>query len=93
MILGRVVGSVVSTVKHPVYEGKTVLMVQPVDARGADMGRSFLSIDSVSAGVGDVVLAAREGNTARQILGTSSDPLHSVILAVVDRVNREQSDG
>ena len=87
MILGRVVGTVVSTVKHPVYEGKKVLIVQPISPEGRDIGKAFLSVDSVQAGVGDVVLAAREGNTARQILGTDKDPFHSVILAIVDQIN------
>jgi ethanolamine utilization protein EutN len=47
-----------------------------------------LSVDSVQAGVGELVLAAREGNTARQILGKDTDPLHSVVLGVVDEVTR-----
>jgi microcompartment protein CcmK/EutM len=87
MILGRVVGTVVSTIKKDVYEGKKVLIVQPITPEGRPVGNSFLSVDSVQAGVGDVVLAAREGNTARQILGTDKDPFHSVILAIVDQVN------
>ncbi len=87
MILGRVIGNVISTVKHPCFEGKSVLIVQPVGTDGrTPKGASFLSVDSVQAGVGDLVLAAREGNTARQILGNDSDPLHSVILGVVDAV-------
>jgi len=49
-------------------------------------GRVFLAVDSVQAGVGDLVLAAREGNTARQILGRDEDPLHAVILGIVDAV-------
>ena len=87
MILGRVIGNAVSTVKHPVYEGQTVLVVQPVQADGrTPLGASFLSVDSVQAGAGDLVLCAREGNAARQILGSSEDPFHSVILAIVDEV-------
>ena len=87
MILCRVIGNAVATVKHPVYRGRTVLVVQPVAADGRTArARAFLSIDSVQAGVGDLVLCAREGNTARQILGGDDDPLHSVVLAVVDEV-------
>ncbi len=87
MILGRVIGNVVSTVKHPCFEGKSVLIVQPVLPDGkTPKDASFLSVDSVQAGGGDLVLAAREGNTARQILGGDSDPLHSVILGIVDEV-------
>lgn len=86
MILGKVVGTVVSTIVHPVYEGQKVLIVQPMGPNGAKLGNVFLSIDAVQAGVGDTVLASREGNTARQLLGTDKDPFHSVILAIVDSV-------
>lgn len=89
MILGRVIGNAVSTVKHPCFEGKTVLIVQPVGLDGkTPQGPSFLSVDSVQAGPGDLVLAAREGNTARQILGSDNDPLHSVILGIVDALDK-----
>lgn len=88
MILCRVLGNAVASIKHPVYEGKNILVVQPVDVDGhSPMGTEFLAIDSVQAGVGDLVLAAREGNTARQILGTSADPFHSVVLGIVDAVD------
>ena len=87
MILCRVIGNAVSSVKHPVYVGKKIMVCQPVKVDGhTPNGREFLAIDSVQSGPGDLVLAAREGNTARQILGTKSDPLHSVILGIVDEV-------
>ena len=87
MILCRVLGNAVSTVKHPCYEGKSVMVVQPVllDTH-TPKGSSFLAVDSVQAGQGDLVLCAREGNTARQILGKDTDPFHSVILGIVDFV-------
>jgi len=88
VILARVVGNAVATVKHPVYVGKTVLIVQPVRMDGhTARGASFLACDSVQAGVGDLVLCAREGNAARQILGGDDDPFHAVVLAVVDEVD------
>ena len=95
MILCRVIGNAVSSVKHPVYVGKKIMVCQPVQVDGhTPIGREFLAVDSVQAGPGDLVLAAREGNTARQILGTKSDPLHSVILGIVDQVEvqNEPSD-
>lgn len=87
MILCRVLGTVVSPVQHPVYDGKKVLICQPVRPDGVGrLGASFLAVDAVQAGEGDLVLASREGNTARQILGKDEDPFHSVVLAVVDSV-------
>ena len=90
MILCRVKGNVVATVKHPCFEGHRMMIVQPIDEEGNDIGASFLSCDSVQAGPGDAVLVQQEGNTARQILGTKDDPFHSVIVGIVDKVTREK---
>ena len=49
MRLCRVIGNVVSTVKHPVYGGQILLVVQPIDEHGADIGTSFLAVDRVQA--------------------------------------------
>lgn len=87
MILCRIIGNCVSTVQHPVYQGHSVMVVVPVGTDGhTPVGRSFLAVDAVQGGPGDLVLAAREGNTARQILGRDDDPFHAVILAIVDEV-------
>ncbi|MCB9746457.1 MAG: EutN/CcmL family microcompartment protein [Alphaproteobacteria bacterium] len=87
MILCRVIGNSVATVQHAVYEGRTVLVVQPVAPDGrTPLGASFLSVDAAQAGEGDLVLCAREGNTARQILGNDDDPLHSVVVGIVDEL-------
>ncbi len=87
MILCRVLGNAVSTVQHACYNGKIVLVVQPVRSDGTELGRSFLAVDSVQAGPGDLVLCAREGNTARQILGKDDDPFHAVVLGIVDEIS------
>lgn len=87
MILCRVIGNSVSTVQHPFYDGQTVLVVRPVKWDGTTPnGNVFLACDSVQAGEGDLVLCAREGNTARQILGGPDDPVHSVVVGIVDDI-------
>jgi microcompartment protein CcmK/EutM len=89
MILARVLGNVVATIKHRCFKGHRVLIVQPIDEVGNDIGASFLACDVAQSGPGDVVLVEREGNTARQLLGTKDDPFHSVIVGVVDKVSVE----
>jgi len=90
MILCRVIGNAIATVKHPVYVGKKIMVVQAVDTDShTPLGKEFLAIDSVQAGPGDLVLASREGNAARQILGTRKDPFHAVILGIVDTIEME----
>ena len=87
MILARVIGNVVSSVQHPVYDGRTLLLCQPVQGDcTTPCSRAFIAVDSVQAGEGDLVVVAREGNAARQVLGTDDDPFHSVVLGIVDEV-------
>jgi len=87
MILAKVTGNVVATAKHPSYIGHKLLIVQPIDETGKNKGDSFLAFDHVQAGPGDIVLVEREGNTARQLLGTVNDPFHSVIVGIVDEID------
>ena len=69
---------------HP--NGQRVLIVQPIDEHGLDHGDSFLSCDATSAASGDVVLVQQQGSSARQLLGKATDPFHSVICGIVDKV-------
>lgn len=92
MFLCRVKGSVTATVKHECFKGWKVMVVQPITADGKDKGDSFLACDPVQSGPGDVVLAAREGNTARQLLGKESDPFHAVIVGIVDRISVKKEE-
>lgn len=88
MILARILGNEVSSVQHPAFDGQSVLVCQPVGWDGiTPQGKVFLAGDAVQAGEGDLVLCSREGNTARQLLGTREDPFHAVVLAVVDELD------
>jgi len=92
VILGRIAGTVVSTVKHPEYVGHKLLVVQPIDPTGRPNGESFLAVDDVQAGVGDTVLVIREGNGARQIFKRRDFPIRAVIVGIVDAVNIPEGD-
>lgn len=88
MKLCRVIGNVVATVHHPVYDGQTILIVQPVDERGKDIETSFLAVDRVQAGPGDQVLVMREGNGVRQLMAMGQQvPIRSLVVGVVDAVD------
>jgi ethanolamine utilization protein EutN len=88
--LGRVVGSVVATVKHPVLVGHKLLLVQPVDRRGQPRGTTSVALDVVQAGPGDTVLLLEEGNSSRLILGDSMAAVRSMVVGVVDAVTGEE---
>jgi ethanolamine utilization protein EutN len=86
--LCRVEGSVIGTVHHAAYDGQKLLIVQPLDERGTAQGDSFLAVDRVQAGPGDVVLVNAEGNGARQLLKMGAlVPIRSLIVGIVDRVS------
>ena len=87
MILARVLGSVTATDKHPAFHARKLLVVQPLDERGGEIGKSFLAVDNLSsAGPGDTVLVMREGNGVRQLLHDKTLPIRSLIVGVVDAV-------
>ena len=86
MILAKVIGHVVSTIKLNVFKGFKLLLVQPVDADGKPKGKVLLVLDTVQAGIGDMVLVMDEGNSARIVVGDSFAPIRSLIVGIVDEV-------
>jgi microcompartment protein CcmK/EutM len=83
MVIGKVVGTCVATVKDSKLEGLTMLLVQPVTPKIENSGAMIVAIDSVGAGVGEVVLYA-SGSSARQTEATNNKPVDAVIMAIVD---------
>jgi microcompartment protein CcmK/EutM len=94
MILGRVLGTVVSTVQHHFYAGRKQLLVGATLPDGTPDGtRYILALDMVGAGIGQTVLVEDEGNSARQILEDPRAPVRSLIVAIVDEVDAPASAG
>jgi microcompartment protein CcmK/EutM len=89
VFLGRVIGEVVSTVKHPSLEGLKILVVDMLTPDRRPVGESVLAVDSVDAGVGDFVLVVDEGSSAALVTGLSDPPIRTVIVGVVDHIDVE----
>lgn len=88
MRMCRVLGSITAAVKHPAFAGRTLLVVQPIDERGADTGDSFIAVDNAQAGPGDRVLVLTEGNGVRQIVKQGDQvPIRSMVVGIVDQVD------
>jgi len=87
MQLARVVGTVVSTQKHPTFEGAKLLLVQPVTLDDAPRGTALLAVDSVGAGVHEKVLIVMEGRAAGEALGRKGAPVDAAIIGIVDRLD------
>lgn len=86
MILAKVVGTVVTTISHPHYKNRRLLVVQPLALEGEKPDEDFIALDNTHAGIGDTVLINREGNGARQVLRNPDAAVISVIVGIVDSV-------
>ncbi len=92
MILAKVTGNVVSTVKISGYESRKVLIVQPVNPDGKSIGKSFLAIDAVQAGAGDTILVVEEGGSARLILDEPDTfTVKAIIAGIVDEIHYDSN--
>jgi len=89
MKLGRVSGTVVSTIHSPFFNGRKLLLVDILDDRGADTGKYLIGVDAVGAGAGEMVLVCDEGNSARQMLDAKNAPVRAVIVGIVDELTVE----
>jgi microcompartment protein CcmK/EutM len=90
MMIARVKGSVVTSLKHRDYERKNVFVIQPLDPELNPVGNTMLAVDGVKAGVGDIVLIIDEGGSAKMVLKDSNlSAIRSVIAGIIDSVDRE----
>ena len=86
MLIGRVIGELVATQKHPSHEGRKVLVVQPLNLDGTDRGVAVLALDAVDAGVGDRILLATDGWAASSAAGRPQTPIDMAVIGFIDEI-------
>ena len=86
MLIGRVVGELVATQKHPSHEGRKLLLVQPLNLDGSNRGDAMVALDAVDAGVGDRVLIATEGFSAMTSVGRPNSPIDTAVIGFIDAI-------
>jgi ethanolamine utilization protein EutN len=86
MLLGRVIGNVVCTMKDASLVGHKLLIVQPLDRHGRDKGRPIVALDSVGAGAGETIYWCR-GREASFPFRPAETPTEATIVGIVDAVN------
>lgn len=91
MKLGRVVGTVVSTINAPDFDGRTLLLCDLLDPSGKPAGGYLIAVDTVGAGAGETVLILDEGNSARQVLAAPGAPIRAVVVGIVDAVTGQEA--
>ena len=87
MQIARVIGTVVSTDKHPAFVGTKLLLVQPTDIDGAPRGPALIAVDTVGAGEAERVLIVLEGRAAGEALGAPGTPCDAAVVGIVDSVD------
>ena len=90
MKIGRVAGTVVTTICSPVFEGRRLLMVDLLDPTGKPTGSDLIAVDAVGAGAGETVLILDEGNGARQVLEAPDAPIRAVVVGIVDEIGTDR---
>ncbi len=84
MILGRVVGEVWATRKHPALDGRKLLVIEPyLWYAPAHEVAHLVAVDPVGAGIGEDVVVCM-GHPARLSLGSTSTPVEAAVCAIVD---------
>ncbi|MCD6577786.1 MAG: EutN/CcmL family microcompartment protein [Anaerolineaceae bacterium] len=86
MIIGKVVGTVVTTISHPDYKHRRLLVVQPLGFENNDDSGDFIALDNTQAGIGDTVLVLNEGSGARQVMENKGACVISIIIGIIDTV-------
>ena len=84
MILGRITGNVVSTIHHPIVDGRKLLLAERLDQEGKPTGGYLIAMDAIGAGMGETVIILDEGSGARQILEDDQSPIRSLVVGIVD---------
>ncbi len=83
MIVAKVMGTAVATIKHTMLTTTKLLLVQAADAQGNPGGQPFLAVDLVGAGDGELVIVS-QGSSARVATGKNESPVDAAIIGILD---------
>jgi len=90
MLLGKIIGNVVATRKDETLVGTKMLVTQPVDLEGKPNGQPFVAVDTVGAGVGELVLYVT-GSVAPFAVRRGEVPIDAAIIGIVDKIEWQRS--
>lgn len=93
MLIAKIIGNVVSTIKNHDYDNRKLLIVRAMNLDGSLYGPELIALDAcdVDAGIGDMVLLDQEGGGARQMVHIDHlGPIECVVAAVIDHIVTDQ---
>jgi ethanolamine utilization protein EutN len=82
MFIARVIGVVISTCKEESLNGQKLMIVQ--DLGDKNTKKSLIAVDSVGAGVGEIVLVVHDGGASRQAIHSKDAPINAAIIGIID---------
>ena len=85
MYLAKVIGKVVSVVKHSAYETRILQLVQPISLQGQVVRTPTVAVDYVGAGEGDTVLVGSAPGVAQEVFDIERAPIRELIMGIVNR--------
>ena len=85
MYLAKVIGKVVSVVKHPAYQNRTLLLIQPLSLKSELVRTPTIAVDYVGAGEGDTVIVGAGPGVAQEVFGVEDAPMRELVMGIVDR--------
>jgi microcompartment protein CcmK/EutM len=85
MLISKVIGTTISTIKDENLTGRKLLILRQTDETGTPYGKPYVAVDTLDAGIGDLVLTAH-GSSGRQTSLTKNSPVDAVIMAVIDHL-------
>jgi len=88
VILAKVLGNIISTVKADGIEGSKYMIVSPVTPSGEAVESSLIALDLVGSSTGEIVLVS-QGSSVRQTDTTKDKPVDAVIMGIIDIVEED----
>lgn len=88
MIIAKVEGLAIATLKHDLLKTTSLLLVRRADAQGQSTGEPFLAVDLVGAGEGELVVVS-QGSSARVAAGQNTSPVDAAIIGILDSLRVE----
>ncbi len=83
MIIAKVVGNLWATRKEDTLVGRKMMIVEPARLDGTSTGEAFVAVDTIDAGIGEMVIVA-QGSSARKAVGQQESPVDAAIVAIID---------
>ena len=91
MRFGRVIGNVISTIKHEKLKSIKLMIVEPLDPDGKVIGKEEIVGDFLGAAVGSLVIWGADGQIISDTMGVENIPLRGSIIGIIDKIDMEKS--